>query len=255
MNRALDALARLVHTIAREQAVLMGLALAVLEAAQRGEITKATAVPVIAGIVLRFFVTPTTAATSSTSRGLAGWQADGPRPVAARHPAPTASPSTKPQDGRTVAALPQPQRRRLPPHRLSRRQRPPALGTVINGRPDLNGPLCNVLLARNGDCYIIAAGTANHAGTGGWRGLSGNSSVLGIEAENNGVGEPWPAHQIDAYVRLCAAMCDGGGFTPTPSVTTASGHPPASLTLPVPVSHRVTSGAGGSRKPSPKETP
>ena len=90
----------------------------------------------------------------------------------------------------------------------------PALGTVINGRPDLNGPLCNVLLARNGDCYIIAAGTANHAGTGGWRGLSGNSSVLGIEAENNGVGEPWPAHQIDAYVRLCAAMCDGGGFTP-----------------------------------------
>ena len=149
---------------------------------------------------------------------------------------------------------PQPQRRRLPPHRLSRRQRPPALGTVINGRPDLNGPLCNVLLARNGDCYIIAAGTANHAGTGGWR-TSGNSSVLGIEAENNGVGEPWPAHQIDAYVRLCAAMCDGGGFTPTPSVTTASGHPPASLTLPVPVSHRVTSGAGGSRKPSPKETP
>lgn len=58
MNRALDALARLVHTIARERAVLMGLALAVLEAAQRGEITKATAVPVIAGIVLRFFVTP-----------------------------------------------------------------------------------------------------------------------------------------------------------------------------------------------------
>ena len=90
----------------------------------------------------------------------------------------------------------------------------PALGIVINGRPDLAGPLCNVLLARNGDCYIIAAGTANHAGTGGWRGLSGNSSVLGIEAENNGVGEPWPAHQIDAYVRLCAAMCDGGGFTP-----------------------------------------
>lgn len=58
MNRALDALARLVHTIARERAVLMGLALAVLEAAQRGEITKATAVPVIAGIVLRFFVSP-----------------------------------------------------------------------------------------------------------------------------------------------------------------------------------------------------
>lgn len=90
----------------------------------------------------------------------------------------------------------------------------PALGIVTNGRPDLNGPLCNVLLARNGDCYIIASGTANHAGSGGWRGLSGNSSVLGIEAENSGVGEPWPSAQLDAYVRLCAAMCDGGGFTP-----------------------------------------
>ena len=90
----------------------------------------------------------------------------------------------------------------------------PALGTVINGRPDLNGPLCNVLLARNGDCYIIAAGTANHAGTGGWRGLSGNSSVLGIEAENNGVGEPWPAHQIDAPTCGSAPPCATAADSP-----------------------------------------
>lgn len=89
----------------------------------------------------------------------------------------------------------------------------PALGIVTNGRPDLAGPLCNVLLARNGDCWVVAAGRANHAGEGGFRGLTGNSSVLGIEAENNGIGEPWPAHQIDAYLRLCAALCEGGGFT------------------------------------------
>lgn len=88
----------------------------------------------------------------------------------------------------------------------------PALGIVTNGRPDLAGPLCNVLLARNGDCWVVAAGRANHAGAGGFRGLTGNSSVLGIEAENNGIGESWPAHQIDAYLRLCAAMCAGGGF-------------------------------------------
>lgn len=88
----------------------------------------------------------------------------------------------------------------------------PALGICTNGRSDLAGPLCNVLLARNGDCYVVASGRANHAGTGGWRGLTGNTSVLGIEAENNGVGEPWPAAQIDAYLRLCAAMCEGGGF-------------------------------------------
>lgn len=58
MRSLLNALARLWHAIARERAVLTGLALAVLEAYQAGEITEATAVPVIAGIVLRFFVTP-----------------------------------------------------------------------------------------------------------------------------------------------------------------------------------------------------
>ena len=58
MSRILDALLRLWRAVTRERAVLMGVALAVLEAAQRGEITKATAVPVIAGIVLRFFVSP-----------------------------------------------------------------------------------------------------------------------------------------------------------------------------------------------------
>lgn len=58
MHQILDALARLWHAITRERAVLTGLALAVIEAYQAGQITKATAVPVIAGIILRFFVTP-----------------------------------------------------------------------------------------------------------------------------------------------------------------------------------------------------
>ena len=69
-----------------------------------------------------------------------------------------------------------------------------------------------MLLSRDGTCYIVSGNRANHAGTGGFRGLTGNSSVLGIEAENNGIGEPWPPAQIDAYLRLCAAMCEGGGF-------------------------------------------
>lgn len=62
MRSALHALAAAVATlgrrIARERAVLTGVAVAVLESVQAGEITKQTAVPVIAGIVLRFFVTP-----------------------------------------------------------------------------------------------------------------------------------------------------------------------------------------------------
>lgn len=44
--------------IGRERAVLAGLALAILQAAAAGELTAETAVPVLAGIALRFFVTP-----------------------------------------------------------------------------------------------------------------------------------------------------------------------------------------------------
>lgn len=44
--------------LARERAVLAGVAVAVLQAVAAGELTKATAVPVLGGIVLRFFVTP-----------------------------------------------------------------------------------------------------------------------------------------------------------------------------------------------------
>lgn len=84
----------------------------------------------------------------------------------------------------------------------------PSLGLVINGRSGLSGPLCQVLLARSGKAYIVASGRANHAGLGSWRGVSGNTNALGIEAENNGVGEPWPVAQLEAYLRIAAAMCD-----------------------------------------------
>ena len=43
----------------------------------------------------------------------------------------------------------------------------PSLGVCINGRADLPGPLCNVLVGRDGTCYVVAAGRANHAGAGG----------------------------------------------------------------------------------------
>jgi N-acetyl-anhydromuramyl-L-alanine amidase AmpD len=84
----------------------------------------------------------------------------------------------------------------------------PSLGTVVNGRSDLPGPLCQILLGRDGTAYIIAAGRANHAGRGLWHGISnGNGNMLGIEAENSGVGEPWPDKQVEAYVQICAAIC------------------------------------------------
>ena len=78
----------------------------------------------------------------------------------------------------------------------------------IRGRPDLPGPLCHVVLSPSGVAHVIAAGRANHAGTGGWRGLSGNRSVFGVEAVHTGDPRlPWPAPQIEAFFRISAALC------------------------------------------------
>jgi len=84
----------------------------------------------------------------------------------------------------------------------------PSLGIVTNGRPDLAGPLAQLCLGRDGTFFVVAAGRANHAGMGNWQGItSGNSSFIGIEAENTGLtNDPWPAVQIDAYRRGVAAI-------------------------------------------------
>lgn len=89
----------------------------------------------------------------------------------------------------------------------------PSVGICINGRPDLPGPLCQLLIARDGTCHVIASGTANHAGAGGWQGLTGNTQVFGIEVENNGQGEPWTDHLLDVFARACAALLRGMGDT------------------------------------------
>lgn len=89
---------------------------------------------------------------------------------------------------------------------------PPSI--LINGRSDLAGPLCNFALASDGTVWLVAAGRANHAGEGGWMGLSGNSSVWGTEAQNSGLGDQqWPKVQVEAYARLCAATAEYSGFT------------------------------------------
>ena len=93
------------------------------------------------------------------------------------------------------------------------------LHVLIDGRPDLAGPLCNLGLARSGVFWVVAAGKAWHAGAGNWKGVTdGNAHFIGIEAENIGTShrdptthtlvpdEPWPTVQIDAYERACAAI-------------------------------------------------
>lgn len=86
----------------------------------------------------------------------------------------------------------------------------PSLGICINGRSDLPGPLCNVLIGRDNTCFVVAAGRANHAGKGAWQGRSGNSSVYGVERENVGTSaEPWRDDQTDAAARCHAALVRG----------------------------------------------
>lgn len=84
----------------------------------------------------------------------------------------------------------------------------PSLTTCIYGRPGLPGPLCQVLMARDLTCYVIAAGRANHAGAGRWAGLTGNSSVWGLEIEHTGTGPS--GAQLRAAVLVHAALLGPG---------------------------------------------
>lgn len=84
----------------------------------------------------------------------------------------------------------------------------PSLHIITEGRTDLPGPLSQLGLGRDGTYYVVTAGRANHAGKGIWNGVTtGNSSFIGIEAENTGLpGDDWPPVQMDAYRRGVAAL-------------------------------------------------
>lgn len=85
----------------------------------------------------------------------------------------------------------------------------PSLQVLVEGRAGLRGPLAQLGLGRDGTYYVIAAGLCQHAGPGTWQGIStGNTNLIGVEAENTGVANdsPWPAIQIDAYHRGVAAI-------------------------------------------------
>jgi hypothetical protein len=94
-----------------------------------------------------------------------------------------------------------------------------ASGPSSDGWPDVNyiatgsdiAPVSNLYLARDGTIYVIAAGATNTNGAGGPLGGvpedSMNTSAIGIEAGNDGTGEPWPDIQQDAYVTLVRYLC------------------------------------------------
>jgi hypothetical protein len=92
----------------------------------------------------------------------------------------------------------------------------PSLRTLIDGRPDLPGPLAQLGLGRDGTFYVVAAARCNHAGAGRWGNVTtGNSNFIGVEAENTGAPDdlPWPDIQMDAYRRGVAAILAHAGLS------------------------------------------
>ncbi|MBB3038947.1 peptidoglycan recognition protein family protein [Hoyosella altamirensis] len=91
---------------------------------------------------------------------------------------------------------------------------------VLNGRPDLPGPLSNLVLEKDGTYRVIASGVCWHAGRGSWPGWptdNANWHVIGIEAVSRGVPDAqgrydWTPEQLDAYVRGCAVLARRAGF-------------------------------------------
>ncbi|WP_460530556.1 peptidoglycan recognition protein family protein, partial [Flindersiella endophytica] len=88
----------------------------------------------------------------------------------------------------------------------------PSLNVVINGRPDLQGPLCHALVDYNGVFHIISGGRANHAGASGGSGPipvgDGNTMLIGWEIDYNGVNQSMTSAQYSASVTATAAVLD-----------------------------------------------
>lgn len=87
----------------------------------------------------------------------------------------------------------------------------PSLRIVTHGRAGLRNALCNTYSSREPRLYIVAARTAWHAGKGSWQGTTGNSRMLGHEAENSGQGE-WTPRHLDLIAALDRAQIDVFGF-------------------------------------------
>jgi N-acetylmuramoyl-L-alanine amidase len=100
-----------------------------------------------------------------------------------------------------------------------------ASGPGSDGQPDVDymcyradaRPIANLYLSRSGKVWVMAAGATNTNGSGSapWGGCpndSMNSHAIGIEAGNNGTGEPWPKAQQDAYLILVGALTSHYGI-------------------------------------------
>jgi hypothetical protein len=109
-------------------------------------------------------------------------------------------------------------------HTASPAGTPPStdLRVILSGNSEAPGPIAQLYLGRDVQCYLVAAGRANHAGSGMRPGLDFtctdmNARNVGIEVGNNGVGEVWSDPLCELYANVVAALCEWYGW-PTSSV-------------------------------------
>jgi hypothetical protein len=99
-----------------------------------------------------------------------------------------------------------------------------------DGYPDLPGPLCHGVIAKDGRVHLVGYSRANHAGLGdddvlravvaekrlpgdNEANTDGNRHFYGFECENLGDGkDPWPDAQLEAIEKAAAAICRHHGW-------------------------------------------
>lgn len=86
------------------------------------------------------------------------------------------------------------------------------INCLMWGNSQAPGPVSQLYIGRSGVVYVLAAGRANHGGQGRRPGVDYscadmNAALVGIEAGNDGIGEPWSDAQTDIYAETVAALC------------------------------------------------
>ena len=103
--------------------------------------------------------------------------------------------------------------------------------------PELPGPLCHGVIAKDGSVHLVGYGRTNHAGggdpdtlaavknedygdrppvpnVGNTDGIDGNRHFYGFECINMGDGkDPWPEAQLEGIVRTATAICRMFGWS------------------------------------------
>ena len=92
------------------------------------------------------------------------------------------------------------------------------LNVILAGNGSAPGPISQCLVDRQGDLYVVAAGRANHGGSGMRPGIDAgcadmNAHLLGIEVSNDGVGEHWSDAVCETYGRTVAALAAHYGWS------------------------------------------